>query len=127
MTFILGNDCLTESSIAEPLLGYSSDNPIGTCHIKEKGTKRKEPMLVDSDGYSYNINRQSKTRRTTYWQCTHRPNIKTKRCKASVLQSGKKFRAGRHSHNHKPKETKTQTKKLKSAKAIVTEVITTLH
>ena len=127
MTFILGNDCLTESSIAEPLLGYSSDNPIGTCHIKEKGTKRKEPMLVDSDGYSYNINRHSKTRCTTYWQCTHRPNIKTKRCKATVTQTDEKFRAGQHEHNHKPKKTKRQTEKLKSAKSIVTEVITTLH
>lgn len=127
LTFILGNDCLTESSIAKPLLGYSSDNPIGTCYIEERGTKREKPMLVDSNGYSYNINGRSKTARTTYWQCTHRPNNKTKRCKASVLQSGNKFQFGRHSHNHKPKETKTQTKKLKSAKAIVTEVITTLH
>ena len=82
-------------------------------------------MLVDSRRYTYNVNGQGKT--TIYWQCTHRPNIKNERCKASVLQSGKKFQFGRHSHNHKPKETKTQTKKLKSAKAIVTEVITTLH
>ena len=127
LTFILGNDCLTESSIAKPLLGYSSDNPIGTCLIKKGGTKRKKPMLVDSNGYSYNINKRSKTSRTTYWQCTHRPNIKTKRCKAAVTQTDEEFRARQHEHNHKPKETKRQTKKLKSAKAIVTEVITTLH
>ena len=126
MTFILGNDCLTESSIDEPLLGYGdSANRIGTCRIEERGTKFRRPMLVDSHGYTYNVNGQGKT--TIYWQCTHRPNIKNGRCKASVLQRGNKFQFGRHSHNHKPKETKTQTKKLKSAKAIVTEVITTLH
>lgn len=76
-------------------------------------------MLVDSDGYCYNIANQKNG--VTYWQCTFRP--KENPCKAKVKEEAGTFRAMEHRHNHEPKAKKTKAvkKKFKPAKAIVHE------
>ena len=52
------NDCLTKSSIAEPLPSRDviADHWVSvTRHLVEQGTKRGRAMLVDSLGFTYNI------------------------------------------------------------------------
>ena len=53
------NDCLTESSIAEPLPSRDviADHWASvTYHLVEERTKRGRAMLLDSLGFTYNIN-----------------------------------------------------------------------
>ena len=64
------NDCLTESSIAEPLPSrdvIADHRASVTYHLVEEGTKRGRAMLVDILGFTYNIN--AKRSYATYWQC----------------------------------------------------------
>ena len=89
-------------------------------------------MLVDSLGFTYNVN--SKRSYATYWQCTVRS--KGNACKASITERDGKFQpAGKNPHNHatevgavtaKKIVTKIKEKaledKFKSAAAIVNEV-----
>ena len=52
------DDCLTESSIAEPLPSCDviADHQASvTYHLVEQGAKRGRAMLVDSLGFTYNI------------------------------------------------------------------------
>ena len=126
---------LAESSISEPSLSndvsaHPEASPV-TFHLVEQGTKRRKTMLVDSLGFTYNVN--SKRSYATYWQCTVRP--KGNACKASVTERDGKFQAGKNPHNHatevgaviaKKIVTKVKEKaledKFKPAAAIVNEV-----
>ena len=136
--YFTDNDCLTESSIAEPLPSrdvIADHRASVTYHLVEEGTKRGRAMLVDSLGFTYNIN--AKRSYATYWQCTVRP--KGNPCKASVAERDGTFQAGKNSHNHSAEvgaatarkivttvKTKALENKFKPASAIVNEVITTL-
>ena len=85
------NDCLTESSIAEPLPSrdvIAHHRASVTYHLVEEGTKRGRAMLVDSLGFTYNVNAERSY--ATYWQCTVRPKGNPR--KASVAE-----RDGTHS------------------------------
>ena len=132
------NNGLTESSIAEPLPSRdvtAKHRASVTYYLVEEGTKRGKAMLVDSVGFTYNIN--AKRSYATYWQCMVRP--KGNPCKASVAERDGTFQAGKNSHNHSAEvgaatarkivptvKTKVLENKLKPASAIVNEVITTL-
>jgi len=75
-----------------------------TYEVVEGGTKRGKPMLVDSDGYHYNVRR--KTQKATYWQCTLRGLEQY--CHVSVVEKwndcGKVFeKSGTHYHSAEPK------------------------
>ena len=132
------NDCLTESSIAEPLPSrdvIADHRASVTYHLVEEGTKRGRAMLVDSLGFTYNVN--AKRSYATYWQCTVRP--KGNPCKASVAERDGTFQAGKNSHNHSAEvgaatarkivttvKAKALENKFKPASAIVNEVINSL-
>ena len=132
------NDCLTESSIAEPLPSrdvIAHHRASVTYHLVEEGTKRGRAMLVDSLGFTYNVN--AKRSYATYWQCTVRP--KGNPCKASVAERDGTFQAGKNSHNHSAEvgtatarkivttvKAKALENKFKPASAIVNEVINSL-
>ena len=132
------NDCLTESSIAKPLPSCDviADHQASvTYHLVEEGTKCGRAMLVDSLGFTYNIN--AKRSYATYWQCTVCP--KGNPCKASVAERDGTFQAGKHSHNHLAEvgaatarkivttvKTKALENKFKPALPILNEVITIL-
>lgn len=132
------NDCLTESSIAEPLPSrdvIAHHRASVTYHLVEEGTKRGRAMLVDSLGFTYNVN--AKRSYATYWQCTVRP--KGNPCKASVAGRDGTFQAGKNSHNHSAEvgaatarkivttvKAKALENKFKPASAIVNEVINSL-
>ena len=96
--FSTDNDCITESSIAEPLPSRDVIADLGapvTYHLVEEGTKHGRAMLVDSLRFTYNVNAK---RSYTYWQCTVR--AKGNPCKASVAERDGTFQAGKNSHNH---------------------------
>ena len=91
----------------------------------EGGTKRGKDMLVDSDGFTYNICKV--TENATYWQCTVRP--KGNSCKAKVTEEKDgTFQPGDDPHNHMAKgKTKALKNEIKPSSAKVNEVITALH
>ena len=129
---------LAESSIAEPLPDHDAVSAdlgasLVTYKLVEEGAKRRRTMLVDSLGFTYNIN--AKRPYATYWQCTVRP--KSNPCKASVTERDGTFQVGKNSHNHasevgavtartivKKVKAKALEDKFKPASAIVNEVIT---
>ena len=82
-------------------------------------------MLVDSDGFTYNI--CNKTENATYWQCTVRP--KGNPCKAKVTEEKNgTFQPRGDPHNHMAKgKTKALKNEIKPSSAKVNEVITALH
>ena len=140
MAFTPDNDCLTESSITEPLPSRDVIADLRasfTYPLVEEGTKRGRATLVDGIGFTFNINAK-RSYDTYYWQCTVRP--KGNPCKASVAERDGTFQAGKNSHNHTAEvgaatarkivttvKIKALENKFKPASAIVNEVITTLH
>ena len=72
------------------------------------GHRRGNARLIDSNGYTYYINRKSAQR--VYWCCT----LKGILCRASVKQRGAVFLPGKHRHNHDPKVGKVTTQRVKA-------------
>ena len=124
-------------SIEEPALGEVNEereaDPI-TYQLVEQGSKCGKTILVDSLGFTYNL--QSKRSYATYWQCTVRP--KGNACKASVTERDGTFQGGKNAHNHAVEvgamtaaqiitkvKAKALEEKFKPASAIVDEVILT--
>lgn len=106
--------------------------PTVTFQVIEKGTQRRKTSLVDSLGFTYNL--QSRRSYATYWQCTVRP--KSNPCRASVIQRDGVFQPGKNAHNHVAEpgadiaakimaavKDKALDDKFKPASAIVEEVI----
>ena len=87
LTFIPYNECLTESSIAEPLPNRDviDHRASVTYHLVEEGTKRERAMPIDSIGFPYNIN--VKRSCATYWQCMVRPKGSPCKALAAVIDS----------------------------------------
>ena len=111
------NDCLTESSIAEPL-------------------PSRDVIADHRASVTYHLV-NAKRSYVTYWQCTVRP--KGNPCKASVAERDGTFQAGKNSHNHSVEvgaatarkivttvKAKALENKFKPASAIVNEVINSL-
>ena len=96
----VGSRLEEESTISDPSVADEEENPRPyelQYHLVENGTKRGGKKLVDTDGYTYNVKRQSAN--ATDWQCTVRP--KGNHCKATVVQkSNGVFQAGNQGHNH---------------------------
>ena len=87
LTLIPYNECLTESSIAEPLPNRDviDHRASVTYHLVEEGTKRERAMPIDSIGFPYNIN--VKRSCATYWQCMVRPKGSPCKALAAVIDS----------------------------------------
>ena len=64
-------DINTEPTLTNDVSAHPEASPV-TFHLVEQGTKRRKTMLVDSLGFTHNVN--SKRSYATYWQCTVRPN-----------------------------------------------------
>jgi hypothetical protein len=105
-----------------------------TFQMVQDGTKRARAKLIDSHGYTYNVQRRRNHNNTTDWQCTIRP--KENPCRASVIQRGDNFKVGKNEHNHSAQpgaavvtkitatmKSKAAENMFKSAQSIVTEVL----
>ena len=88
------------SSINEPLVNHDVSADLGASPVNyrlvEQRTKRGRAMLLDSLGFTYNIN--SKRPYATYWQCTVLP--RGNYCKALVTERHGTFHARKNSPNH---------------------------
>ena len=62
----------------------------------ENSSKRGRLKLIDSQGYSYTLQRRRGF--VTDWQCSIRPKVNP--CRATVSQRGDQFQCGNHVHNH---------------------------
>ncbi|KAL8615629.1 hypothetical protein ACOMHN_026619 [Nucella lapillus] len=79
--------------ITEPIM---EDQPV-TFEIIARGTQRGQPLLVDSEGFTYGIHRQSKDG-ATHWRCTRRRAAC--KCQVMVRQEGDIFTRGTQEHLH---------------------------
>ncbi|KAL8580816.1 hypothetical protein ACOMHN_017320 [Nucella lapillus] len=79
--------------ITEPIM---EDQPL-TFEIIARGTQRGQPLLVDSEGFTYGIHRQSKDG-ATHWRCTRRRAAC--KCQVMVRQEGDIFTRGTQEHLH---------------------------
>ena len=92
---------LNESSIQEPDPAPEDDTeeePL-TYHRVESSSQRNKDRLIDSRGYTYTVLRR-KVSTVTAWRCAVRN--KSVYCKATVLQNGENYTAGRNQHIHPP-------------------------
>lgn len=126
---------IDESSIEMPSsISPSAEEFELTFQVIVDGTKRTREKLVDSRGYTYNVQRRRNNKTTTDWQCTIRP--KENPCRASIIQRGDEFIVGKNAHNHTAQpgaaivtkitasmKAKAAENLFKSASAIVTEVL----
>ena len=87
-----------ESSLEDPAVHeLSTSCAERTYQIIEQSTKRGRQKLIDSMGYTYNVQRRRGA--VTDWQCTVRPQVNP--CRATVRQQGPEdFQPGGNSHNH---------------------------
>ena len=85
-----------ESSLHDPTPAEQSSSFAATYEIVENCSKRGRPKLIDSQGYTYNLQRQRGL--VTDWQCSIRPKVNP--CRATVKQRGDQFECGSHVHNH---------------------------
>lgn len=127
-------DALPDLPIAD--ISASDEPHVTTYQIIPAGTLKGKPLLVDSNGYSYNIkaNKNGHPGKTT-WRCSIRNRTFT--CKATVLQKGNTFTPGLHDHAHQAEPGKQKNYEIvadvkrkasedvfRSASAIVEEVMT---
>ena len=92
-----GGNPSDESSLDDPSIHEQSSNFSLTYEIVELSTKRGRQKLIDSRGYTYNVQRRRGV--TTDWQCTVRGKVNP--CRARITQRGvANFEPGQHSHNH---------------------------
>ena len=91
---------LREHSLVEPVADHDAiadqEASIVKYQLVEQGTKRGKARLVDSLGFTYNL--QFRRSYATYWQCTVRP--KENPCRASVTERDGSFQPRKNSHNH---------------------------
>ena len=80
----------------DPSPAETSSSFAVTHEIVEKSSKRGRPKLIDSQGYSYILQRRRGL--VTDWQCSIRPKVNP--CRATVRQRGDQFQCGNHVHNH---------------------------
>ena len=85
-----------ESSLHDPTPAETSSTFAVTYEIVENSSKRGWPKLIDSQGYSYTLQRRRGI--VTDWQCSVRPKVNP--CRATVRQRGDQFQSGIHAHNH---------------------------
>ncbi|KAL5013718.1 hypothetical protein ScPMuIL_007988 [Solemya velum] len=64
-------------------------------HVLEKGSQTGKPLLVDSLGFSYTVQKRSDK---VYWRCSVRSE--EDRCSASVFQRHDEIKRGSQEHNH---------------------------
>ena len=86
-------------SLAEPTI--HSVDPVSeqlTYRIIDDGTIHRKKKLIDSRGFTYNVEERGKE--TTCWQSTVRP--KGNYCRATVKERNGQFVMGKQSHNHPP-------------------------
>lgn len=88
-----------ESSLEDPTPVELSSHFEVTYEVVEQSSKRGRPKLIDSQGYSYNMQRQRGA--VIDWRCTVRP--KANPCRATVRQRGNKYQRRNHQHNHQAK------------------------
>ena len=84
-------------SLAEPTI--HSVGPVSeqlTYRIIDDGTIHRKKKLIDSRGFTYNVEERAKE--TTCWQSTVRP--KENYCRATVKERNGQFVMGKQSHNH---------------------------
>ena len=85
-----------ESSLHDPTPAETSSSFAVTYEIVESSSKRGRPKLIDSQGYSYTLQRRRGL--VTDWQCSiHR---KVNPCRATFRQRGDQFQCGNQVHNH---------------------------
>ena len=85
-----------ESSLHDPLPAETSSFFAVTYEIVENSSKRGRPKLIDSQGYSYTLQRRRVL--VNDWQCSIRPKVNP--CRATFRQRGDQFQCGNHVHNH---------------------------
>ena len=78
--------------------------------IVENSSKRGRPKLIESQGYSYTLQRRRGL--VTEWQCSIRPKVNP--CRATVRQRGDQFQCGNHVHNHQAQVGALTAAKIKS-------------
>ena len=106
-----------------------------TYEIVENSSKRGRPKLIDSQGYSYTLQRRRVL--VNDWQCSIRPKVNP--CRATFRQRGDQFQCGNRVHNHQAQvgaltaakftalvKVKAAEDIFKPAPAIVDEVTTIL-
>ncbi|PFX12601.1 hypothetical protein AWC38_SpisGene23408 [Stylophora pistillata] len=85
-----------ESSLHDPTPAETSSSFAVTYEIVESSSKRGRPKLIDSQGYSYTLQRRRGL--VTDWQCSiHR---KVNPCRDTLRQRGDQFQCGNQVHNH---------------------------
>jgi len=85
-----------ESSLHDPTPAETTSTFVVTYQIVENSSKRGQPKLIDSQGFSYTLQRRRGV--VTDWQCSVRPKVNP--CRASVRQRDGQFQNGIHVHNH---------------------------
>ena len=76
-----------ESSLHDPTPAETSSSFAVTYEIVENSSKRGRPKMIDSQGYSYTLQRRRGL--VTDWQCSIRPKVNP--CRATVRQRGDQF------------------------------------
>ena len=87
-----------ESSLHDPTPAETSSSFAVTYEIVENSSKRGRPKLIDSQGYSYTLQRRRGL--VTDWQCSFRPKVNP--CRATVRQRGDQFQCDNHVHMQPP-------------------------
>ena len=80
--------------------------------IVENSSHQRQPMLMNSEGFSYNVKRRNKNDNVD-WQCCccH----KTVKCQATVKQNREVFTPGPSQHCHPAEPGMTQVHKIRAA------------
>ena len=99
-----------ESSLHDPTPAETSSSFAVTYEIVENSSKRGRPKLIESQGYSYTLQRRRGL--VTEWQCSIRPKVNP--CRATVRQRGDQFQCGNHVHNHQAQVGALTAAKIKS-------------
>ena len=76
-----------ESSLPDPTPAETLSSFAVTYEIVENSSKRGQPKMIDSQGYSYTL--QKRRGLVTDWQCSIRPKVHP--CRATVRQRGDQF------------------------------------
>ena len=84
------------SLVDEPVQAVTMVSAKLTFEVIPRATSRGRPLLVESDGYAYDIHRERSG--ITHWRCTRRGKGFT--CQAMVRQEGGVFSCGNHEHSH---------------------------
>ena len=99
-----------ESSLHDPTPAETSSSFAVTYEIVENSSKRGRPKLIESQRYSYTLQRRRGL--VTEWQCSIRPKVNP--CRATVRQRGDQFQCGNHVHNHQAQVGALTAAKIKS-------------